>query len=691
MNQETVSRSASSPLPAAPPPGIANGGIEPAPAWHRYALKLFRGGNVTAATDALERALEFGGGPVVWNDYGTCLFTLKRFGEAEAAFRKALALDPSYERAAANLRAQRLVAPVCSQRLFAPPALPATAVKAAASPASAAASPAPASPAAASAAASPAAAAPVPQNRAAIAGYLRDALERFYKAPAPPSATPCPEEADPEWLDGLLRQRAISEEDHLVFHAFRDPRSVILDLGAHYGYTAISFWSCDSGASVLSVEANPIYESCLRHLAELRPGQYDFRIIALGEAAGALRLAVPLLNGHPVGGLATMRWPPNIKCLAKNLAAHWETNFPGESFASFGMHVAEVPVTRLDDLLASGGFAVPTDNVVAVKVDTEEYEAEVLAGAASLLARQKPLVVAECGHQNARLRCQMLSLGYQYARRVGRQLEIAPGPVECVNGFFIHRDRIAEYRRLGLLYEPTCVAAASATPVMDAYEKLHAGDPNHAEGAFPTRVLRRIEALLPAAVENSVETGCGRSTILFSNLARHHKVFALDDSAHRDSSVEFFRRCPLTRNDRIEIVFGPTQRTLPTYTGHVPYDLVLIDGPHGYPFPELEYLALYPHLRPGGFLLLDDVDIPSIGRLGDFLAEDEMFELIEIVERTAVFRRTLAPTFDPAADGWWAQRYNRRRVSPRRDIFLDDGPVVDRISSRRLDHILRGL
>ena len=130
---------------------------------------------------------------------------------------------------------------------------------------------------------------------------------------------------------------------------------------------------------------------------------------------------------------------------------------------------------------------------------------------------------------------------------------------------------------------------------------------------------------------------------------------------------------------------GPTQRTLPVYANHVPYDIVLLDGPHGYPFPELEYYYLYPHIRTGGILIVDDLIIPTIARLADFLAEDDMFELFKIVDATALFRRTSAETFSPYGDSWCDQKYNRRRISPRREYFLKDGPVEDRVTRLGLD------
>jgi hypothetical protein len=237
-------------------------------------------------------------------------------------------------------------------------------------------------------------------------------------------------------------------------------------------------------------------------------------------------------------------------------------------------------------------------------------------------------------------------------------------------------------------YWQPCVANFdSPTVVMDEYASLYDNNVGHRAGAFGTDVLRAIEAILPSSIDNSAETGCGKSTILFSNISKHHKIFAFDDrTSGQGSSVLFYENCPLTRSERIETVFGATQLTLPQYTAHPEYDVVLLDGPHGYPFPDFEYLAFYPHIKKGGYLIIDDVHIPSIGRMVDIVAEDEMFELVSVVFTTAVLRRTDAETFDPYGDGWYKQIYNRRRVSEKRDIYLDTGNnVVDMISSLNID------
>jgi predicted O-methyltransferase YrrM len=163
------------------------------------------------------------------------------------------------------------------------------------------------------------------------------------------------------------------------------------------------------------------------------------------------------------------------------------------------------------------------------------------------------------------------------------------------------------------------------TLITDQIAKTDVNYKPHVAGAFATSVLRRLEELMPKDIKHSVETGCGKSTILFSNLSQDHTVFCLDDREHgENSSITYFQSCELTKNDRIKMELGPTQKTLPFYQGFKPYDVVLIDGPHGYPFPEIEYYYFYPHLRTGGLLIVDDVHIASIGRMADVIAEDAM-------------------------------------------------------------------
>ncbi len=134
-------------------------------------------------------------------------------------------------------------------------------------------------------------------------------------------------------------------------------------------------------------------------------------------------------------------------------------------------------------------------------------------------------------------------------------------------------------------------------------------------------------------IHHSVETGSGASTLLFSHLSEHHTVFALDGGS---GSIANIRRSPLLRPNVVTFVEGPTQATLPRHRFTESLQLVLIDGPHGYPFPDLEYYFLYPHLETGALFILDDIHIPTVQNLFRFLRRDAMFELEEVVQNHRV-------------------------------------------------------
>jgi hypothetical protein len=180
----------------------------------------------------------------------------------------------------------------------------------------------------------------------------------------------------------------------------------------------------------------------------------------------------------------------------------------------------------------------------------------------------------------------------------------------------------------------------------------------HAAGPLSPRVLRAIARhLSDVDVQHSVETGSGASTLLFSRLSRNHTVFATDAGT---GSITKVRSSTLLDPLTTRFIEGPTQITLPAYQFEHKFEAALLDGPHAFPFPALEYYYIYPHLSEGALLILDDIHVRSVHDFFRFLRADEMFRPLEVVERTAFFRRTSAPLFNPLGDAWPHQGYNRR-------------------------------
>jgi hypothetical protein len=158
-------------------------------------------------------------------------------------------------------------------------------------------------------------------------------------------------------------------------------------------------------------------------------------------------------------------------------------------------------------------------------------------------------------------------------------------------------------------------------------------------------------------LEHSIETGTGKTTLLFSHISKHHLVFSVDPYDHR--SVSTVKTSPLLNRDCVQFVNGPTQKTLPNFHFSFKVQAALIDGPHAWPFPDMEYYYIYQILDEGAVLIVDDIHIPSIRSMFNVIKADEMFMLLEVVGNTAFFQRTDQPMFDALADGWWLQGYNK--------------------------------
>ena len=197
----------------------------------------------------------------------------------------------------------------------------------------------------------------------------------------------------------------------------------------------------------------------------------------------------------------------------------------------------------------------------------------------------------------------------------------------------------------------------------------------HLSGSVSCRILQAIShhAKKIGTIENSIETGSGKTTLLFSHLSSNHLVFALDGG---NKSISAVKQSKLFNPENVSFIEGPTQRTLPITKHENKYDIALIDGPHAYPFPDLEYFFIYPYIETDGLLLLDDIHIPSVRRMFDIIKADDMFRLMEVVDDMAFFQRTDAALFNPYGDNWGGQGYNRqcwedmKRVMHRAD-FLD--------------------
>jgi len=157
--------------------------------------------------------------------------------------------------------------------------------------------------------------------------------------------------------------------------------------------------------------------------------------------------------------------------------------------------------------------------------------------------------------------------------------------------------------------------------------------------------------------EFSAETGCGGSTIVLSHVSKHHTAFAIEGA---DRTITGLSQHADFRPDTVVFVEGETRRTLPLHVFEGRLDLALLDGPHAYPLPQLEFAYLFPQIRAGGWVVLDDIQIPSVYELVRFMRAESSLVLEEVAVRTAFFRKIRECDLGP--DGWQHQAINRRAI-----------------------------
>jgi hypothetical protein len=219
--------------------------------------------------------------------------------------------------------------------------------------------------------------------------------------------------------------------------------------------------------------------------------------------------------------------------------------------------------------------------------------------------------------------------------------------------------------------QPVGVSQAQINKLNEVLQRIGQLPANwHAVGTCGIETFLAIaQHAVQQPIRFSAETGTGASTAILSQISGHHTVFS---RYHPRDEVPTAYAQGIFDESRLHFVLGPTQKTLPYHVFAEPLDFALIDGAHGYPYPEMDYYYFYQHLAPNALLIVDDIHIPTIRRLFEFLNEEKMFRLVDIKEeKTAFYRRTDYPTFDPEADQWHRQGYNVKHAPPSLQPFVE--------------------
>jgi hypothetical protein len=198
------------------------------------------------------------------------------------------------------------------------------------------------------------------------------------------------------------------------------------------------------------------------------------------------------------------------------------------------------------------------------------------------------------------------------------------------------------------------------------------GAANYAADEFALRFI----AQHATADMVTLETGTGQSTVAFAIAGSDHTSISPAKDEHR----RILDYCSSKgTGSRLRFLADASDHALATGEG-VPneLDFVFIDGAHRFPIPIIDWHYTDPRLKVGGILGVDDIQMPSVNVLCDFLRNEAEWELLDESPRTVFFRkvRKVVPVLD-----WQGQAMNAPHRWPRAEV---PRPSLPRRIKRRI-------
>jgi FkbM family methyltransferase len=249
---------------------------------------------------------------------------------------------------------------------------------------------------------------------------------------------------------GKYSSQKLHDPDYAVFTHFNVPGDLILDVGANSGYSAGSIRNSGSTADILSFEAMPFHEEKLSETASFLSGNVSYRMIGLGRRKEEVRFILPVVSGKAVTALASASDNIDWNHLAANVIRFGDPwAFVSDQPVDLRLAAFQVPLIALDAFMKA---SLEQRSIVAIKVDVEGLEEEVIAGAMETIRRNRPLLLLEGVCNNADLAHALKHHGYVPAARNGNRLTPVDHVPAGINSFFIHTGKFELYKEIGVMH-----------------------------------------------------------------------------------------------------------------------------------------------------------------------------------------------------------------------------------------------
>ena len=255
----------------------------------------------------------------------------------------------------------------------------------------------------------------------------------------------------PAWVPAMLTLNHLHDLDYFLFSYLNPLEGVILDIGANWGYSVGSIRATKCRLPILSIDVLPTVTDCLNAIKNIEGSRFDFFIAALGYQERQVDFFTPVVNGVTISALTSASVDNFNSHLVDNIVSHVSIYMNDFDFYRADFLKFNRKIKRLDTLLESESFDIPLDPVVAIKIDVEGLEGDVLEGAKKTIIRHRPLLIVEGGTRYDRVNAFMKRYGYVAFKRDNSNLIFENETTQGVNGIFIHSDKIEVYEKVGLV------------------------------------------------------------------------------------------------------------------------------------------------------------------------------------------------------------------------------------------------
>lgn len=188
--------------------------------------------------------------------------------------------------------------------------------------------------------------------------------------------------------------------------------------------------------------------------------------------------------------------------------------------------------------------------------------------------------------------------------------------------------------------------------------RVHPGAPDNAAWSTEQSCYRFMADQVGNG-SRTLETGAGVSTALFAAWGCNH--VAVVPFADEVAALEqYFDEQGIDRHS-LTFDLRPSEVALPTLAGASPFDLVLVDGCHGFPSPIIDWFYGAGLLRKGGVVVFDDIQLPQVeSLLSTFIEPDQRWEMVASTSKWKAFRRL---SEGPLGEDWLSQPFFPRPSS----------------------------